>query len=200
MTRLYLVRHGDTHFEADERLKGQLDVPLAPRGRRQAEVVAEYFRGKAVDVVYCSTLRRTRVGAQLIAARTGAPLRTSELLDERGWGVWQGLTADEMRRERAAGRAGPDGFGPWGEPAEAFDARVAHFLALIAAGAGGSTVVAVTHGGVLKSAVLPALGLTVRDRRAFTAETGTISLLTHDGSGWRAAFLNLTPPIREGAR
>ena len=193
MTWLYLVRHGDTCFEADRRIKGQLDVPLCPRGRLQAAAVAEYFRGASAAVVYCSTLSRTREGARLVAGATGAPVVPTPLIDEGGWGRWQGLTADEIARERAAGRADPAKFGPLGEDRDAFAARVAWFLEGVAIGWRGRTVIAVTHGGVLKNAVLPAIGLTVRDRGAFTAETGTISLLRHDGWDWRPVFLNCAP-------
>ena len=198
MTRVYLVRHGDTYFEADRRMKGQLDVPLSPAGRTQAAAVAAYFRSTQADLVYCSTLRRTQEGARLLAEAVGAPLRSTPLLDERGWGVWQGLTSAQIARERAAGRTGRDGFGPLGEPADEFDARVACFMRLLAAGVGGRTVIAVTHGGVLKYAVLPALDLSVRDRRAFTAETGTITLLQHDGARWRPVFLNRSPAQAPG--
>ncbi|MBM3472746.1 MAG: histidine phosphatase family protein [Armatimonadetes bacterium] len=193
MTRLYLVRHGDTYFEADRRIKGQLDVPLCPHGRRQAAAVAEYFRGASAAVVYCSTLSRTREGARLIAAATGAPVVPTPLIDEGGWGRWQGLTADEIARERAAGRADPAKFGPLGEARDAFATRTAWFLDGVAIAWRGRTVIAVTHGGVLKNAVLPAIGLTVRDRSAFAAETGSISLLRHDGTHWRPVFLNCTP-------
>jgi broad specificity phosphatase PhoE len=193
VTRLYFVRHGDTYFEADRRMKGQLDVPLCPRGREQAAEATDFFRGARVDAVYCSTLRRTEQGARLVGEAVGAPVIATPLLDERGWGVWQGLTAGEIARERAAGRAGSDGFGSPGEPAEDFAQRVALFMELIAHGRRGQTVVAVTHGGALKNAVLPALGLTTRDRSAFTADTGTLSLLEHDGVAWRPVFLNCTP-------
>jgi len=184
MTLLYLV---------DRRMKGQLDVPLGPRGREQAAQVAAYFRGAQVHTVYCSTLRRTRAGAELVAETTRAPLIATPLLNERGWGLWQGLTSEDIARERAAGRAGEHGFGPLGESAEAFAQRVASFMELVAATQRGRTVIAVTHGGVLKNAVLPALGLTTQDRGAFTAETGTVSLLTHDGGRWRPVFLNCPP-------
>jgi len=199
MTLLYLVRHGDTYFEADCRMKGQLDVPLAPPGREQAVAVASYFRGACAHAVYCSTLRRTRAGAQLVAEATGAPLIATPLLNERGWGLWQGLTSEDIARERAAGREGDHGFGPLGESLAAFEQRVASFMDLVARAHVGRTVIAVTHGGVLKNAVLPALGLTTQDRSAFTAETGTISLLEHDAIGWRPVFLNC-PPKRAAAQ
>jgi len=193
MTWLYLVRHGDTYFEADRRIKGQLDVPLCPLGRRQAAAVAHYFRGASADVVYCSTLSRTREGARLVAAAVEAPLVPTPLIDEGGWGRWQGLTADETAAERAAGRADPSRFGPLGETRDAFASRVALFLDAVTMCWRGRTVIAITHGGVLKNAVLPTIGLTVRDRSAFTADTGTISLLRHDFGRWHPVFLNCTP-------
>jgi len=193
MSLLYLVRHGETYFEAQERMKGQLDVPLCPRGREQAAAVAEYFRGAAAEVVYCSTLRRAVEGARLIGEATGAPLVVTPLLDERGWGTWQGLTSREIARERATGRRAADGFGPLGEPAATFAKRVEWFLELVAVGWRDRVAVAVTHGGVLKNAVLPAIGLSVEDRSAFTAGTGTVSLLRHDTCDWRPVFLNCTP-------
>jgi probable phosphoglycerate mutase len=193
MTLLYLVRHGDTYFEADSRVKGQLDVPLAPSGRRQAAAVLEALATVRADAVYCSTLRRTRAGAELLAAATGARLAPTALLDERGWGTWQGLTSAAIAREREAGRAGSDDFAPGGEPFAAFSERVDAFLALVAVRHSGGTVIVVTHGGVLKNAVLPALGRSVRDRGAFTADTGSISLLAHEGRCWRPLFLNRIP-------
>lgn len=192
MVRLYLVRHGKTYFEPHGRMKGQLDVPLNRRGRRQARAVAEYFRGGRIDALYASDLHRTREGADHIAEATGCPVTVSPLISERNWGLWQGLTSAEIAQERRAGRAGPDGYGPLGEPATDFEARSELFMQLVARRAG-QTVVAVTHGGILKNVILPAMGLTAADRAAYTQDTGAISLLEHGGRGWRPVFLNRTP-------
>lgn len=196
MTLLYLVRHGDTYFEPERRIKGRLDVPLSPHGWEQARAVAAYFRGMRADVVYCSTLRRTQEGARLIARAVGRPtIIATPLLDEASWGLWQGLTTREVMRERAAGGQPSGRYAPLGEGRESMALRVAAFLSTVAWGRSGQTVVAVTHGGVIKNAVLSAIGLPLSNRTAFTAETGTVSLLEYDGDRWAPVFLN-SPPVR----
>ncbi len=128
----------------------------------------------------------------MLAAATGAPLAISPLIDERGWGQWQGLTSAETALESKAGRVAADGFGPQGEHADDFALRARLFLDMVSERRG-ETVVAITHGGVLKNLVLPALGLTTNDREAYTQDTGALSLLEGGGREWAPVFLNLTP-------
>jgi probable phosphoglycerate mutase len=198
MTQLYIIRHGETYFEAADRVKGQLDIPLDPRGRRQAAAVAEYFRGARASVIYSATLVRARQTAQPIAEATGCLVLPTPLLNERHWGVWQGLTSAELRRERASGGMGPDHSAPLGERWHTLAERVRWFLELVARGRAGQTVIAVTHGGVIKDMVMPALGVRPTNRSAFAAETGTVSLLEHDGRLWRSVFLNADPTWAAG--
>jgi len=193
MTRLYIVRHGETYFEPADRMKGQLDIPLNLRGCRQAAALAEYFRGARVSAVYSATLARARQTAQPIAEATGCLVLPTPLLNERHWGIWQGLTSAEVKRERGSGRRGPDHSAPLGERWHTLAERVRWFLELVARGRPGETVIAVTHGGVIKDMVMPTLGVLPTNRSAFTAETGTVSLLEHDGRSWRPIFLNADP-------
>ncbi len=193
MTRLYVVRHGETHWEPENRLKGQLDVSLTSRGRRQAQAAAEYLRGVSASVVYCATLTRARQTAEPIAAAVGcAPLATP-LLDERHWGIWQGLTAEEARRERTAGRVWHDHSAPLGEGWRSLARRVEWFMELVARGRAGEALIAVTHGGVIKDMVLPAIGVSSANRTGAYADLGSVSLLEHDGRAWRPVFLNADP-------
>lgn len=191
VTRLYLVRHGHTLWDDEQRLKGQADVALSPLGERQALAVAEYFRGADVSAIYASTLRRTQRMASLLAA--GRHVRFSALLDERNWGLWQGLTPDDIRRERAGREPNWSGAAPLGETLEASVTRTRLFLDYVAVGWPGCNVVAVTHEGTIKNAVLPTIGMPVTNRSAFSAAMGTISLLQHDGAAWRAVFLASEP-------
>ena len=55
---LYLVRHGESTYNAEGRIQGQTDVPLSELGRRQSEAVADALRTQPVDAVYSSPLRR----------------------------------------------------------------------------------------------------------------------------------------------
>ncbi len=193
MTRLYVVRHGETYWEPENRLKGQLDVSLSPRGREHAAALARYFRGLRVSAVYCATLTRARQTAEPISAAVGcAPLATP-LLDERQWGLWQGLTAEEVRRERAAGRVWHDHSAPLGEGWRPLARRVGWFMELVARGRAGEILIAVTHGGVIKDMVLPAIGVSPANRTGAYADLGSVGLLEHDGREWRPVFLNADP-------
>lgn len=190
MAHLYLVRHGHTPWDEGRRMKGQLDVPLSSLGESQASAARAYFRGADIAAVYVSTLRRTRETARLLA--TGGSLRVCHLIDERNWGLWQGLTPEEIRGQRAGAEPDWGATAPLGETLEAFAARTDLFLELVA-GWVGCSVVAVTHEGVIKNAVLPAIGVPVTNRSAFGAPMGSISLLQHDGTAWRPVFLACEP-------
>lgn len=98
MTRLILIRHGETEWNRLGRWQGQTDVPLNPGGRRQARDLADRFQHEPLDSVYSSDLRRARETAQVLAEATGAPLVEDPRLREIHLGTWEGLLFDEIRR------------------------------------------------------------------------------------------------------
>jgi broad specificity phosphatase PhoE len=93
---LLLIRHGESEFNAQQRIQGQLDVPLSEVGRKQAEALAERLVHERLDAIYASPLSRALETAQAVAARTGHVVRTDERLREINAGVFQGLTREEM--------------------------------------------------------------------------------------------------------
>jgi broad specificity phosphatase PhoE len=147
MTRLLLVRHGQSEWNAAGRWQGQADPPLTPLGRAQA--VAAARRVGAVDLVVTSDLLRAGETAGVIAAQLGVgPVVIEGDLRETGAGEWTGLTKAEIeaawpgyleRRDR------PPGF----EDRAAFRSRVQAALGRIVEGYRGATVLVVTHGGVI---------------------------------------------------
>jgi broad specificity phosphatase PhoE len=98
MEAIYLVRHGQTHWNAEARMQGWLDSPLTEAGRRQAEAHAELLVRESVDCLWASPLGRTRETAAIINARLRVPLSHDPRLRERNCGAWEGLTADEVER------------------------------------------------------------------------------------------------------
>jgi len=116
VTRLYLIRHGETEDAGLRRYKGHLDVPLSERGIRQMEAVAKYLKmedgkGKMEDItgVYCSDLKRAIQSAEIIAKPLGLkPVVVSELR-ERNFGQWEGMTFEEIAKKW------PDTFKAWAE-------------------------------------------------------------------------------------
>ncbi len=79
MTRLLLVRHGETDWNADGRLQGQTDRPLSGFGREQARRLADELAAEDFEAIYSSDLARARETAEIVGARVGLP----DMLDRR---------------------------------------------------------------------------------------------------------------------
>jgi broad specificity phosphatase PhoE len=96
MTRLVLVRHGETWSHRENRYAGTSDVELTPHGRDQARALAGWATTAALDGVWASTLSRAKETAQACAAVTGADLVTDGRLTELDFGDAEGMTRQEM--------------------------------------------------------------------------------------------------------
>lgn len=102
---LYLIRHGATEGSDVKRYKGSLDVPLSEEGARQMERTAKLL-GTLTDgppgAVYSSTLIRAVKSAEAIARGHGLKPIAVEGLRERSFGLWEGLSFDEIRAKYPA--------------------------------------------------------------------------------------------------
>jgi broad specificity phosphatase PhoE len=96
MTRLVLVRHGETLWHRENRYAGTSDVELSPVGRKQARDLAEWATTAALDGIWASTLSRAEETARASAELTGTRLVTDERLSELDFGDAEGLTRAEM--------------------------------------------------------------------------------------------------------
>ena len=76
VTRILAVRHGETAWNVDTRLQGQIDISLNATGQEQARRLAEALAGDSIDAIVCSDLVRARDTAQAVADRIGLPLAT----------------------------------------------------------------------------------------------------------------------------
>lgn len=154
VTRVVAVRHGETVWNAEMRMQGQLDTALSGRGRWQAARVAEALEGEGIEAVFASDLARAFDTASAIADRLGLPVVVDTGLRERSFGIFQGSTYAEIDARWPAEalrwrRHDPD-FGPeQGETLRDFYSRAVETASRIAAGQPGRTIALVTHGGVL---------------------------------------------------
>jgi broad specificity phosphatase PhoE len=131
MLTLLLTRHGTTSA-GDVILGGQIDVSLAPEGRREIEALAGRLAGVRIDRIIASPMQRALESAQTIA--TGRPVEVDERLRELDYGRWEGLTAAEIDARdpelRAAWEKDPATTPtPGGETCNAVAARTRAFLA-----------------------------------------------------------------------
>lgn len=159
--RVVLVRHAAA--EGQDRFLGQQDAPLSAAGRKQLPALVRKLR-KAIDAIYCSDLSRTRATAVAIARGRAASIDIRPQLREMGFGRWEGLSWDEvaagfpqLAKQWLSGRSRPRV--PGGEPFTRFEARVTGELKRVVARHPGSSVVVVTHAGVIRVAIGAALRL-----------------------------------------
>lgn len=95
-TRLLLIRHGETDWNAEGRYQGQEDPPLNRRGRDQAHLLAEELSGMRLHVLYSSTLRRAWETAHVVEQRLAIPLHAEPRLMEIHLGEWEGRPVTEI--------------------------------------------------------------------------------------------------------
>ena len=96
VTRIVAVRHGETDWNAQMRMQGQLDTALSERGRWQASRVAQALAGEGIEAIFASDLARAFDTARAIAAVIDLPIDTDRGLRERGFGIFEGYTYAEI--------------------------------------------------------------------------------------------------------
>jgi 2,3-bisphosphoglycerate-dependent phosphoglycerate mutase len=167
-TTIVLVRHGETDWNRENRFQGHADPPLNDTGRAQALQLAGELRDEAVAAAYTSPLRRARETAAIVADQLGIEPVPDSALMEVDVGSWSGLTRDEVEARF------PEGYARWlayghgwddGESYEELGERVVSGLLAIAVRHPHKRVLAVTHGGPIRSALAAAEGVPFEEAR-----------------------------------
>ncbi|MEV4625186.1 histidine phosphatase family protein [Micromonospora sp. NPDC049523] len=203
MTRLIIWRHGNTDWNADNRVQGQTDTPLNALGLEQAAAAAALLAELKPDAIVASDLQRATRTAEALAALTGLPVRTDARLRERFYGQWQGLTMAEVAArfptEHARWRNGDADPGCQVEALDDLAKRIGTaFQAAADVKPGGTTVVA-THGGGAKQGCGHLLGWGPPILRALgSLQNCHWTELRHDEvRGWQLRAHNVGPAARE---
>lgn len=188
-TRLCIVRHGETDWNAEQRIQGQIDIPLNAAGRAQAAAAAAGLAARPFAAVYSSDLARAWQTASLIAEPLGLCPQAVPGLRERHFGRMQGLTRAEARQRFPAVHAAYAARDPGhdldgGEPLAHFAARVARTLGELARAHAGRTLLVVAHGGVLDVAYRLAAGRDLSAPRDFPVPNAGLNWLEHRDAAW----------------
>lgn len=153
---IYLLRHGETDWNKEGRLQGHTDIPLNGNGRTQIRNAAKILadRYSPMDLILSSPLVRAYESAQIVADRLSYEKKNiivEPLLIERGFGLGEGLTADERKDKY------PDGIYPEMESYEDLIERARSvFDKIVKTYEGRENILAVAHGAIL-TAVLTAV-------------------------------------------
>jgi broad specificity phosphatase PhoE len=164
LARFILIRHGQTEWNQKERFRGWVDIDLDETGIRQAEAAAPRIARWEVAAIYASPLRRAMATAEIIAQPLGIPVTPLEGIIDMNFGVWQGLSIDEVKHNYPAlfklWRYSPETLEiPEGDSLEDVRKRAAAAIDDLAAQHKDATVVLVTHRVVCKVLLCHLLGL-----------------------------------------
>lgn len=96
MLKIYLVRHGQTEFNIQNRMQGRIDSPLTEKGRRDAEALGKYLSDVDFELVIASPSKRAQVTAELICKGRDISVQVEPDIREINMGSWEGRTKDEI--------------------------------------------------------------------------------------------------------
>ncbi len=202
VTRLLLIRHGETVWNGEGRIQGWSDSVLSERGRLQMAQVAERVAAYPVEAIYVSTLGRARESGEILAARLNLPLIQDERLREYGIGKLEGLTWADIeagypevaRQWRESDRFTPL---PGEEGRLVFFNRVWSAMMEIVERHPDATVAVVAHGGTIAAFLHRLLNLALDRSAPFGFENSSLSMVDYRPGRPRIVLLNDTCHLNE---
>jgi probable phosphoglycerate mutase len=188
-TRVIAVRHGETAWNVDTRIQGQLDIELNDTGLWQARRVGKALEEEPIAAIYTSDLARARQTAEAIATARGLPITTDVGLRERAFGTFEGRTFADIDAETPdqarLWRTRDPEFAPvGGESLLTFRSRVTSTAHRIAAQHPGELVVMVAHGGVMDVLYRDATGQELQAPRTWELSNAAINRLLWTPQGF----------------
>ena len=197
MTVLHLLRHGEPTVWG--RINGRLPgVGISEKGRAEIAAVAARLASEKIDAIYSSPLQRTRETAEILSDRLGLPVQYREDVIELDFGEWTGLTADTIRKDerwqvwnsnRSIATI------PGGESWREVQHRVVGALFDLQQAHPSGSLVIVSHGDVIRSALLFALGMPLDFYSRIEIAFASLSTIRLDGSAVRVLGINDWPRL-----
>ncbi len=181
MIHYVLIRHGETIWTKEKRYQGQTNTQLTARGRQQVRRFVKEISEYQPDVVFTSSLDRSKESANIICQNLRLAPRVDKRINELRFGSWEGKTAQELIDE------GNKTYLDWikgkmvvpkgGESIPAFKKRIRSFMKDCQKTYDHKKVVVVTHGGAIRMFLLEGLKLSYEDIFKFRIEPGTMTVM-----------------------
>jgi broad specificity phosphatase PhoE len=188
MLNVYLLRHGETQYNADgNRYCGRTDIDLTEKGKGQANLVNSQLKGMLFDAVYSSPLKRALYTAE-IASGTKT-VKTDDRLIEVDFGGWEGKTKEEFISDNAGlwdnwmNDPAISKAGGTGESAADVVARVDDFYQEMLRKHPSGNILVVGHNGINRLYLAYKLGMPLKHYRRIVQENSSITLFSLDENG-----------------
>jgi alpha-ribazole phosphatase len=203
MSRLLLVRHGETELQSSLRYWGSTDVLLSVLGHSQAELLRERLSTEKIDFIYSSSLKRALATAQIIASQRQLPVTVCPELREIDFGKLEGLTFDEINQQfpdvaQQWIKKTPALAYPGGESLAELDERIGQFRMRLDGHADSEAVLVVAHSGVLRTLICQLMGWESRQRWQVRLDLASLSVVETFDNDAIFTLLNDTGHLKEG--
>ena len=183
LTKLILIRHGQSVWNAENRFTGWTDVDLSDKGVKEAEEAGNELRNQVIDVIHTSDLIRAKRTAEIViranASSKDTVTKSDWRLNERNYGTLQGLNKAETAEKHGAEqvhiwRRSFDVAPPEGESLEMTAKRTIPYFEeeIIPDLESGVSVLVSAHGNSLRSIVMHIEGIPPKDIVSFEIQTG----------------------------
>jgi len=182
LSKLLLVRHGDTEANSNERYWGSSDVKLSAAGLKQAERLRDRLDAEKIDAIYSSDMSRASVTAGIIASEHQLEVVACTELREIDFGEFEGLTFAEVSQlypetAKLWAERNPSLEFPGGEKLVGFDKRIGKFISRLKKHSPEETILIVAHCGTLRLLLCRLLGVELQHRWQFRLDLGSLSIL-----------------------
>ncbi|EIJ43784.1 fructose-2,6-bisphosphatase [Beggiatoa alba B18LD] len=187
-TQLYVIRHGETFWNIAGRIQGTLESGLTDIGIAQANALSANLLKLPFQTIYSSDLSRAYQTAKYIADPKGLEVVIDSGLQERNFGIFQGLTWRELEvkypEELQQYRTNPEFIVPNGESTHQFYDRCAAIFNELAVRHLGQRILIVTHGGVVSNLLRYALGIPFGAPRRFEVVNTSVNIFMYKENHW----------------
>ena len=205
MTRIILVRHGQTPWNKDKIFRGSRDIPLNDTGREEARLAGEWLKGETIHAAYCSPLSRARDTGEAIARHHVLQVADLPGLTDLKYGDWEGLPLTEVKVKYA------DLYRRWetaphtvrfpnGETLDEVKVRALAAVAAVVQRHPEQTVLLAAHRAVNKVLIAAFIGLDNSHFWRLGQDTTAINCFNAVNGTWHIMLLNDTCHLRGLAR
>jgi len=185
MTKLYLIRHGQTGDNYSQRFCGWTDAPLNELGKSQAQSLTSAFEDIEIDIIYTSDLKRAKETASYIKKGKGFFVKELDSLRELNFGVAEGLIVEEIKEKhpQVYEDMEKDYIGakfPEGESLEDMHNRVSQAIDDILVKHDGQSIALVAHSGVIRSIISHLITGDIKHHWSFKIDNCSITVIEKD--------------------